>query len=221
MLSSGSIRAILLDLDGTLIDSSEDLADSVIESFRGAGFTPPPREKVLPHMGAPLGEMLPCVRPGLTDEDVERIYKIFRVYYPEHWLDRTAPYEGVMGTLHRLAGQYTLAVVTTKRQIQADRLTVALGMDGIFQHVQGWNEGLRHKPNPDLILAALRALHLRPAEAVMVGDTFRDILAGQKAGCSTIAVTYGVGDEKELRALKPDALAHSFAELPDLLNGKM
>ena len=212
---------MLLDLDGTLIDSSEDLASSVIESFRQAGCAPPPREKVLPHMGAPLGEMQPCIDPGLTAEDVKRVFKAFRAYYPEHWLDRTAPYEGVMETLPRLAERYALAVVTTKRQVQADRLTASLGIDGFFRHIQGWNEGLRHKPHPDLLLAALRALGVPPSEAVMVGDTIRDILAGRNAGCSTIAVTYGVGDEDELRGLQPDALAHAFAELPDLLNGEM
>jgi HAD superfamily hydrolase (TIGR01509 family) len=165
--------------------------------------------------------MLPCIDPGLKDEDVKEIFKAFRAYYPEHWLDRTAPYEGVTEILPRLAERYALAVVTTKRQVQADRMVVALGMEDLFDHVQGWNEGLRHKPNPDLILAALRALDVPPSEAVMVGDTFRDVLAGRNAGCSTIAVTYGVGKEKDLRDLQPDGMVHAFSELPDLLNGKL
>ncbi|MHC4777024.1 MAG: HAD family hydrolase [Planctomycetota bacterium] len=220
MFSPREVKAVLFDLDGTLIDSSEDIAFSVQESLRICGHEVPSRAEIMPYMGSPLGETMKDLDPGLTDEDVESVFSAFRQHYPRHWLEHTAPYEGVMDTLPELAKTFTLAVVTTKRQVQADGLTAELGMEDFFAHIQGWSEGLRHKPDPDLILKTVEALNVSPGDAVMVGDTFRDVLAGKNAGCRTIAVTYGVGTEAELSELNPDGLARSFAEVADLLDGR-
>ncbi|MHC5040010.1 MAG: HAD family hydrolase [Planctomycetota bacterium] len=208
-----TVDALLFDLDGTLIDSAEDLAQAYIEAFRIAGFDPPASHRVYPLLGAPLEEMTPALGYHFSPDETERLFRAFRQYYAEHWTDRTRPYPGVTELLPALEKHFRLAVVTTKRQLQADRLTRALGIADPFRHVQGWQEGLRHKPAPDLPRAALAALGVAPQNALMVGDTPRDILAGKAAGCGTIAVSYGAGDVEALRAAGPDALADSFSEI--------
>jgi HAD superfamily hydrolase (TIGR01509 family) len=207
----------LFDLDGTLIDSREDLIRAEIEAFRIAGFPPPSREEIVPVLGTPLEEVPGALGRDFTPEEMERLFKAFRAWYPEHWMDHTTLFPGVEETLARLGKRYDLAIVTTKRQVQADRITEAFGITNLFRHIQGWREGLRHKPNPDLPLASLYALGVEPARAVMIGDTFRDIEAGKKAGCATVAVTYGEGREEDLRALNPDAMVGGFEEIPGAL----
>ncbi|MCU0722772.1 MAG: HAD family hydrolase [Planctomycetes bacterium] len=213
------IEAVLFDLDGTLIDSREDLTDAVEVSFRALGVAPPPRDRIRGLMGTPLEEMAQVLGLSFTEEQTRLFGEAFRAHYPLHWLDHTRFYEGAEALLESLSTRAALALVTTKRQWQADRLAEGLGVAARFRHVQGWQPGLRHKPAPDLPLAALRALGVRPERAVMVGDTFRDVGAGRAAGCATIAVTYGCGDRASLEALRPDALADSPAEVGALLGG--
>jgi phosphoglycolate phosphatase len=208
---------VLFDLDGTLIDSREDLTNAVEAAFRALGMSPPPRDRIALLMGSPLEEMPASFGISFSSGQMDRFFGAFRAYYPLHWLDHTAFYEGAREMLETLSGAAALALVTTKRQEQADRLSEALGIAARFRHVQGWQPGLRHKPAPDLPLAALRALGVRPEHAVMIGDTFRDVLAGKDAGCATIAVTYGGGEREALEALHPDALADAPSEIPAIL----
>lgn len=213
----GDCEAVLFDLDGTLIDSREDLTLCVIESFRLCGFPVPLRERIDPLMGWPLEEIPEALGLSMDAAGMEALIRAFRGFYPDHWLDNTRPYPGVREGLSSLASSLPLAVVTTKQQMQALRICDALGLSPHFRHIQGWREGLRHKPAPDMLLEALRALGVRPEKAVMVGDTFRDVLAGKEAGCFTVAVTYGTGDPAELRRLRPDAEAASFAQVAERL----
>src|ERR1700730_14189780 len=104
----------------------------------------------------------------------------------------TQPYPGVTLTLQALSS-FTLGVVTTKESGQAEIVLRRLALIPFFQHVQGGSPGLRLKPAPDTILAALTALHCAPPRALMVGDTPADVLAGKAAGTTTDAHTRGLG----------------------------
>jgi phosphoglycolate phosphatase-like HAD superfamily hydrolase len=112
---------------------------------------------------------------------------------------------------------FTLGVVTTKESGQAEIVLRRLALIPFFQHVQGGSPGLRLKPAPDTILAALAALHCAPPHALMVGDTPADVLAGKAAGTETCAVTYGFGTREALLQCAPDHVIESFDELVDLV----
>jgi phosphoglycolate phosphatase-like HAD superfamily hydrolase len=112
---------------------------------------------------------------------------------------------------------FTLGVVTTKESAQAEIVLRRLALISFFQHIQGGSLGLRLKPAPDTILAALAALHCAPPRALMVGDTPADVLAGKAAGTKTCAVTYGFGTREALLQCAPDHVIDSFGELVDLV----
>jgi phosphoglycolate phosphatase-like HAD superfamily hydrolase len=112
---------------------------------------------------------------------------------------------------------FTLGVVTTKESEQAEIVLRRVALISFFQHIQGGSPGLRLKPAPDTILAALAALHCAPPHALMVGDTPADILAGKAAGTRTCAVTYGFGTREVLLQCAPDYVIDSFGELVGLL----
>ena len=107
----------------------------------------------------------------------------------------------------------TLGVVTTKEPEQAEIVLRRLGLNSFFKHIQSPAGDLRAKPAPDTVLAALAALHCIPSQALMVGDTPADMLAGKAAGVRTCAVTYGFGSREALSGCAPDAVIDSFGEL--------
>jgi HAD superfamily hydrolase (TIGR01509 family) len=124
----------------------------------------------------------------------------------------TQLYPRVLATLQALSS-YTLGIVTTKELGQAEIVLRRLALTPFFQHIQGGTPGLRLKPAPDTVLAALSTLHCAPPHALMVGDTPADILAGKAAGTPTCAVTYGFGRREALVQCAPDYVIDSFNEL--------
>ena len=124
----------------------------------------------------------------------------------------TLPYPGVIATLQALSA-FTLGIVTTKEPGQAEIVLKRLALRPFFQHIQGGTPGLRLKPAPDTILAALAVLRCPPSSALMVGDTPADILAGKAAGTMTCAVTYGFGRREALLRCAPDYVIDAFGEL--------
>src|ERR1700730_6056167 len=140
----------------------------------------------------------------------------YRLTYTRQDARLTQPYPGVILTLHALS-TFTLGVVTTTESGQAEIVLRRLAIIPFFQHIHGGTPGLRLKPAPDTILAALAALHCAPPHALMVGDTPADVLAGKAAGTKTCAVTYGFGTRQALLQCAPDYVIDSFGELVDLV----
>ena len=116
-------------------------------------------------------------------------------------------------------GRQASAVIAllTKAQEQAETVLRQLQLTSFFQHIQGWVPGLQLKPAPDAVIVALAALRCAPQQALMVGDTAADILAGKAAGLKTCAVTYGFGTLQELQHCQPDYVIDAFSELVRLV----
>ncbi len=211
------ITTILCDLDGTLIDSRRDIAlafqYALREVVRGAL---PDEDAIARHIGKPLDHMVCELGYQLPSEQLALFLRTYRTRYAATCTQHTRPYPGVLSTLQELA-ILACGVVTTKTQAQADAVIQQLRLTSFFQHVQGSVPGLRLKPAPDTVLSALVALQRAPQEALMVGDTAADILAGRAAGVRTCAVTYGFGTREELEACQPDYVLETFAGLMTVL----
>lgn len=208
-------RAVVFDLDGTLIDSLTDIVESFREACASVGLQDPGDGAVRALVGRPLGEMFAPFDP--SGESVEAAVAAYRRIYPARFTQATRPFPGVLETLEglRLDG-WRLAVATTKRSDMALKLTAALGLDAYVDHVQG-TDGFPHKPAPDVIHAALAAVSVEGAW--MVGDTVADLQAGRAAGLKTYGVTWGTHDRDCLAGEKPDALEDSLTPLRALVTG--
>jgi len=212
-----TITTILCDLDGTLVDSRRDIAAAFQNTWRAVvGGIPPTSSAIAQHIGKPLAEMLSELGGVLSPSLLGTFVTEYRLTYTRQDSHLTQPYPGVIPTLQALS-TFTLGVVTTKEPEQAERVLRRLALIPFFQHIQGGTPGLRLKPAPDTILAALAALHCAPAHALMVGDTPADILSGKAAGTMTCAVTYGFGTRAALLACAPDYVVDSFGELAALV----
>ena len=198
--------AVLFDLDGTLIDSEQDLTASVKHALRLVDDRkPPPDDAIIMEIGKPLEVILGNLGYPNDHETAAEFATGYREYYAEHCSDHTRPYPLTMEVLALLAeAGVRLALVTTKQQLQAELVVKGVGLHDFFSYVHGWREGLKHKPDPEPVLIALGKLGVQPPEALMVGDTEQDILAAKAAGVATCAVTYGFRPPMLLRTLKPD-----------------
>jgi HAD superfamily hydrolase (TIGR01509 family) len=207
-------RALLLDLDGTVIDSRTDIVLSVQHGFRAVGTEPPLPDAITPIIGKPLKDYPGIMGYQLSPEQNAAYVQAYRDYYAAHMADHTRLYPGAAETLTTLRQQgLKFAVVTTKRQDQAELVVARLGLDRWTDYVRGWIDGRRNKPDPDPILDAIAALGVSPDRTMMVGDSEQDILAAQAAGIDSCACLYGFRDPDYLLSLKPTCAIRAFAEL--------
>ena len=206
------MTAIVFDLDGTLVDSFDDISAAFCRSFHVAGCEPPEADVVRQMIGKPLRDMY---APWVPAETIDALVAEYRRDYSERCAERTRPYPGIVDLLDalRLRGQAP-AVATTKTTWMASTVLARLGIEDRLDHVQG-TDGFPHKPAPDVITHALAGVG-RPG-AWMIGDAVTDIAAGRAAGLRTCAVTWGVHSEAQLRKAEPDAVATTVDELRTLL----
>ncbi len=207
--------AIVFDLDGTLLDTSIDLAGALNHCLGLSGLAPiaPERVKHLVGHGARalLGAGL-AERHALSGNDaVERLVPEFMRYYAANIAHATLPYPHIVDVLEQLrrAG-VALGVCTNKPIALSHQVLAATGLAGYFSAVIGGDSLPVRKPDPEPLLATCRLLG-RTGSAMMVGDSEVDIIAAKAAGMKVIAVSFGFGSDT-LAACNPDALIDSYAD---------
>jgi len=218
-----AVIAIVFDFDGTLVDSAPGLAASANVVLDEWGHPPITVEDAQNFIGdgmAVFSERAVAKGGGvLKAEDQEKFVARFRAIYREKDAEETVLYPGALETLEMLADSGIRMGLCTNKPYEATLpILSAVGIDGHLSAVFGGDslDGIR-KPDPRHVLAVLDALETSPTEAVMVGDSPNDVKAGQAAGLTVYAVTYGysLGPVENLGA---DRLIDSLAELPGLIS---
>lgn len=187
-------RGVIFDLDGTLIDSEKAICAASSLAFADLGFDVD-EAAVADHLGDPLDELFASFVPADVANDAGRRQRFIDRYIAHHdgHPDRDPPpLPGVVAALKGLkALGLPLAVATTKPTNRAVQQLRSCDLLGYFTHVQGTDLPLRPKPHPDVVVAAAKAIGVDPAEAVMVGDTNRDVGAAKACGALDVVVAYG------------------------------
>lgn len=186
-------RLLVFDLDGTLVDSKEDIANAVNVALESFDLPPLPNPVIYSYVGdgasALILRALPPEKADLLPEVLDR----FLAYYQRHLLDTTRAYPGVVEALRKWAGIYRMAVLTNKGVAMTQEILSGLSLDGYFFEVRGGDSFGTKKPDPEGLLHILREAGVDAQEAIMVGDSRNDVLAGKAAGALTCGVTYGLG----------------------------
>lgn len=220
MIQPGSIDLLIFDLDGTLIDSKEDLAHAVNAARRHMGLPPIENERVYSYVGngAPV-LMRRAMGPDATEADVQTALEYFMAYYKDHMLDCTTLYPGVrqaLDTLH--AGGMRMSVLTNKPVRFSQLLVEGLGLGGHFFRVYGGNSFEQKKPDPAGVYKLIEESGVPPERTLMVGDSDVDIRTARNAGILACGVTYGFQPET-LDQAPPDILVDDMRQLAAMLLG--
>ena len=208
-----SVRVLIFDLDGTLIDSKLDLAHSVNAMLKHMGRAPLAHETVYSYVGngAPM-LVRRSLGEGATNAECEKGLAHFLAYYREHMLDNTVTYPGVREGLDQLKGK-AMAVLTNKPVRFSEEILNGLGLSRYFQFVYGGNSFEKKKPDPMGVEIILRDFAAPPGDAMMVGDSDVDIRTARNSGIWACGVSYGLGTES-LRLHPPDIMLDSLDERP-------
>lgn len=215
-------RAVLLDLDGTLVDPAGGITGGILHALLANGIAHPGDEHLDSLVGPPLASGLMTI-PGMTEALLPRVIADYREQYAAHGMAASRVYPGIedLLTALRAAGRI-LAVATSKPEPLARRLLAAKGLDGYFDSIHGSapdevSAPTRTSGKPHIVAAALEATGQGPQRTVMIGDRLHDIEGARVNGLPAIGVSWGFAADGELEAAGAAAVVHSPAELGRLL----
>ncbi len=218
------LKLLVFDLDGTLIDSAQDLCNSVNATLAHFGCEPLPDAVVASYIGDGAIMLIRRALFGVDAVTVDeqflaKAYAYFLDYYREHKLDFTYAYKGVLEALRALRNLHdapspvgrTMAVLTNKPVRPAQAICEALDLAPFFLHVYGGNSFPTKKPDPEGLVSLMNEAGATPEETVMIGDSQVDVATARNAGAWSIGCTFGLSPES-LAANPPDILVDSPAE---------
>jgi phosphoglycolate phosphatase len=219
-----SIKLVIFDLDGTLIDSRLDLVHSVNAALRHIGRDELPDNVIASYVGDGAPILIQRALGGeIVDEAVVRKgLEFFLSYYRAHKLDHTTVYAGIEEALRVIQDGINgeprkLAVLSNKPVIPSRAIAEALGLGKFFTQVYGGNSFATKKPDPEGARKLLEESGVRPEDAAIVGDSHTDIETGRNAGLWTVGVTYGFAPQT-LADASPDVVVDHPAELASVFS---
>lgn len=213
-------KALLTDLDGTLVHSQDPICDALEESFRHVGAAPPGKEAILGMFGLPVEVMLTTLSE-VTEEETERIAEFIAEYkrqYPVKMV-RARLIDHAAETLSRVRGTGApICLITSERRQNARFILHALGLDRYIGYLVSRDDVTRFKPDPQPLVKAAALVGCAPAECVYIGESPFDIQAGVAAGVYTVAVPSGNWPAESLAECKPDVMIADIQELQPLFS---
>lgn len=215
------LSAVIFDLDGTLLNTLDDLADATNHALRHNGLPERTIDEVRHFVGNGVRRLIEQAVPDDIDlVCLEQVFADFKRYYVAHCQDKTCLYPGITEMLNELKSRgYRMAIVSNKLQAGVDELYDRYFRDTVEVAV-GERPGIARKPAPDMVNAALSALGIDPFEAIYVGDSDVDLLTAQNSGLPCISVLWGFRDRQFLLAHGATTLAETPADVLRILNNK-
>lgn len=209
---------VIFDLDGTILDTLEDLTDSMNHALEKYGYPSRTIEEIRSFVGNGL-MMLVCraIAPETDEAMIQTVFTELKSYYKEHCADKTKPYDGMMELLEMLKKEGCRLAVVSNKADYAVQILCEQYFPGIFNMTVGEKENVRKKPAPDSVNAVLRELQTDKENAVYVGDSEVDIETAKNAGLDAVLVSWGFRDTEFLRERGAERLAGTIEELSLLL----
>lgn len=214
-------KVAVFDMDGTILDTLEDLKDSVNYALSECGYPQRTYDEVRQFVGNGIRKLIERAVPeGVSVSDIDRVHEVFTGYYKVHCADKTKAYDGIKPLLEELrANGVKTAVVSNKADYGVQELCKEY-FDGLFDYAVGEREGIRRKPAPDSVNEALRVLETDKSEAVYIGDSDVDFETAKNAGLPCISVLWGFRDEEFLRSKGASLFVHKPSEILNIVLGK-
>lgn len=211
-------KLAVFDMDGTILDTLEDLKDSTNFALEKCGYPTRSYDEVRRFVGNGIRKLIERAVPeGLTVEQIDRVHEVFTEHYKVHCADKTKAYDGIKPLLEKLrASGVKTAVVSNKADYGVQELCKEY-FDGLFDYAVGEREGIRRKPAPDAVNEALRVLGIDKSEVVYIGDSDVDFETAKNAELPCISVLWGFRDEEFLREKGATLFVRDPAEIYDII----
>lgn len=194
-------KAVIFDLDGTLLNTLDDLADSTNYALSKFGYPTRTIEEVRQFVGNGVAKLIERAIPeGENNSNFEKCLSIFKENYAQNMYNKTAPYNGIIEMLSNLKSKgIKIAVVSNKFDLAVKELCKKY-FEGFIDFAAGENEaqGIKKKPAPDTVISVLNEFNFAPEDAVYVGDSDVDIMTAKNSKMPCISVTWGFRDKKFL-----------------------
>ncbi|MGN1137587.1 MAG: HAD family hydrolase [Oscillospiraceae bacterium] len=214
-------KLAVFDMDGTILDTLEDLKDSVNYALSECGYPQRTYDEVRRFVGNGIRKLIERAVPeGVSVSDIDRVHEVFTGHYKVHCADKTKAYDGIKPLLEELrTNGIKTAVVSNKADYGVQELCKEY-FDGLFDYAVGEREGIRRKPAPDSVNEALRVLGIPKSEAVYIGDSDVDFETAVNAELPCISVLWGFRDEEFLRSKGASLFVHKPSEILNIVLGK-
>jgi phosphoglycolate phosphatase len=215
---------VLIDVDGTLVDSVPDLAYCVDEMMKQLDMPTHGEAKVRNWVGNGVERLVRRALIGKLEGEpdealYDRAYPVFLELYSENTSKRSCLYPGVKEGLEYLKGEgYKMGCVTNKAAQFTQPLLKDLGVSDYFSIIISGDTLPEKKPDPMPLLHAAKFFNVTPEQALMIGDSISDVKAARAAGFHIVCMTYGYNHGVDIRDANPDGVMDSMAELPELLD---
>ena len=207
-------KAVVFDLDGTLLNTLDDLADAVNHTLQQFHYPLRSKAEVRRFLGNGIERLAKRILPeDVSETQFRQVYLAFKEYYTNHCQVKTQAYPGIMQLLQELKKQgYKLAIVSNKNAEAVAQLNKTYFVQDVAVSI-GQKAGIKKKPAPDTVLAVLKELGVSKEEAVYVGDSEVDKATADNTGMDVILVTWGFRDKEELEKLVPTYLVDKPEEI--------
>lgn len=190
---------LIFDLDGTVLDTLEDLYLATDYALSRFGLEKRTKEEVRAFVGNGIKRLVELSVPSGTDEKtVDGVFSAFNEYYAVHCADNTRPYDGIADVIKKLKEQGVKTAVVSNKADYAVKALCEKYFDGLFDFAVGEREGIRRKPAPDSVNEALRVLNTEKENAVYIGDSEVDVKTAANANIKCICVLWGFRSRETL-----------------------
>jgi phosphoglycolate phosphatase len=212
------IKAVLFDMDGTVLNTLNDIKDSVNYALSQFGLSPKSDDDIKLAIGNGAYTLIERVVPKTyTEEKIRQVFNVYQPYYEKHSNIHTGPYPGIMDLLKDLKKRgYQIGVVSNKFEHMVQKLNEEI-FQGLFDVAIGEVKNIPIKPAPDMIYKALKMLNVTQDEVIYLGDTKTDMQTANNAHIRSVGVTWGFRDENELKEHGAKHIIHHPMSLIELL----
>ena len=223
-IAASRIRAIAIDLDGTLLDTIPDLCSAVNRTLTELGFPALLLQLVKSFVGKGLGEhmrksLLTVLEREPTEGEKAHAMSLYKKHYAAHIADHTTIYPGVVEGLDLFQARgLKMSVVTNKRTIFTETLLAHFKLAPYFDHLVCGDTLTVGKPDPGMMFYSARRFGVHPREMLMIGDSGNDSRAAKAAGSPVVLMTYGYSEGENLVDLQANAIVSTFTAIPALLD---
>lgn len=213
-----NITTIIFDLDGTLLNSLDDI--HICVNYMLEKYNMPLRtlDEIRMFVGNGIERLLELAVPdGKANEYYEQIVLEYKEYYGAHCNDNTAPYSHIMEMLEAVKAQGYKTAITSNKNIEATETLKELHFAQLIDVAMGAKASIRKKPAPDMVIEAMEMLGSKPEECVFVGDSEVDVLTAKNVGLPCIAVSWGFRTKEELKAAGAETIVDTPMGIVELL----